>query len=214
MKLLQEKLPATDDKSLRKENDWASVGNKELFRFKTENIRIIFLAMYIQSTASTADKVCVNHFKALAGFFCDENHDLYKLELNHFTDVKMVCRLFRRASIWIKKSYLISNLVTYIINNKEGVFPSTVEFWMSLTGWDSKLTSLLLYIAFDQEFVVPVDSHVFHLSVLFGWSSATSTKELAWCIYTQKLVRPEHAIPLNDLLGSIGQYISLSTSTI
>ena len=47
--------------------------------------------MYIQSTASTADKVCVNHFKALAGFFCDANHDLYKLELKDFTDVKMVC---------------------------------------------------------------------------------------------------------------------------
>ena len=26
------------------------------------------------------------------------------------------------------------------------------------------------------------------------------------------MVRPEYAIPLNDLLGSIGQYIGLSTS--
>ena len=212
VQLLQEKLPPTGDKSLQTENDWASIGNKQVFPFKTENIRIVFLAMYIQSTASTADKVCVNHFKALARFFCDENHDLYKLDLEDFKDVKLVCQLFRRASIWCKKSYLISNLTTYIINNKEGIFPSTKEFWMSLTGWDSKLTSLLLFIAFDQEFVVPVDSHVFHLSVLFGWTAATSPKELAWSIYTGKLVKPEHAIPLNDLLGSIGQYIGSSTS--
>ena len=47
---------------------------------------------------------------------------------------------------------------------------------------------------------------------LVGVLRTKTTKELAWAIYTQILVKPEHAIPLNDLLGSIGQYIGLSTS--